>query len=165
MGARLNIKNLPEAIRKQIGETAPVNKYGATTTRRYGKVFRSKLELYQYESFHQHKVGFEFQVPFYLEKSFTTPKGRKCRAIRFTIDFSVKDKDGATWYVDTKGVVTPDYVTRWNMFVRKFSENFIHIKTKKEADALSLLLSASADINEFAYDKFTPHSPKRIRRR
>lgn len=165
MGARLNIKSLPEAIRKQLGAATSVNKYGATTTRKYGKIFRSNLELYQYETFLARKVAFEFQVPFYLEKAFTTPRGRKCRAIRFTIDFSVIDKDGCKWYVDTKGVVTPDYVIRWNLFVRKFSENFIHIKNKKEADSLGLLLKASADIHEFAKDKFTPHPPKQTRRR
>lgn len=175
MGARF--ESLPAEVRKRLQEQHPElglkksdkNKFGAKTTKRYGLLFRSDLELYQYESLKKHNVEFDFQFPVELHKSFRTSRGQLVRGTRFTIDFRIKDSKGQFWYVDTKGVVEQDYVYRWKEFVRSHSENFLHIRGKKEADALSILLRNGEPIEEFAYDKFEPKkyngNTKKIRRR
>ena len=160
-------KNLPESVKSALRKQHPGlngdkpssgGKFGVKKCRVGNLVFDSPLERYFHETLTQHKIPFTFKPWFQQVESFPDPHnpGRTVRGSRFTIDFCVKDAGGTAWYIDTKGVVTEDYVLRWKNFVTTQSDRFFHIKTKKECTEVALLLRNNETLNNYAKKRFRP---------
>lgn len=64
---------------------------------------------------------YDVEVPFVLMKGFNY-KGERVRDITYRADFVVKNLDGSTEIVDTKGVQTRVFKDKWKMMKKKFKD-------------------------------------------
>jgi hypothetical protein len=126
--------------RRRYIKKKPVNKKvrNATTCRKDGIQFKSKLELYTYTKLKQNKLGGEYEKHKFnlLEKfefknkSYEKHKkkgsyvygelSRKIRGITYTPDF-VKEKD--RWIIECKGYANDQFPLRWKLFKKMINKN------------------------------------------
>jgi hypothetical protein len=91
-------------------------KYGNIKSQVDGITFDSKIEAYMYGLLRQTKLAgyLTMQESIELQPAFRCSSGSNIRAIATRIDFVIKCR-GYVIYIDTKGIVTPEFKMKWKM--------------------------------------------------
>lgn len=113
------------------------NKYGNKIIRVGENKFDSKLEMYCFNMMKQIGINFKFQDKIVLVESFKY-NGKAIREIALIVDF-VLERNGVTYYIDTKGFATDTSTIKYKMLKNKLKDSIytdvVWLKNQKEVQS------------------------------
>jgi protein associated with RNAse G/E len=113
------------------------SKYGNKIVRVGENKFDSKLEMYCFNMMKQMGIDFKFQDKIVLVEAFRY-NGQAIREIALIVDF-VLERNGVTYYIDTKGFATDTSTMKYKMLKHRLKDSIytevVWLKNQKEVQS------------------------------